>query len=217
MQCEEFEPRINELLDERQQPRADARLAEHARECAACADMLAGYEQTLDIVRGAAPLEMDTDPAAEIVARVQLATRRRMRLWTTVVPLAVAASLLIALMPAIQMYFNQPEVEVADSTKSESDTPHDPPHKTDSAVVVPDAAPPNDPNGADIVRLAFDGLDAWEELKERLETEAVADPSGTKWADRLKPLKPLTDTMAAALSAMGRTLPNAGGEEPPSS
>lgn len=230
MRCEEFESRINELLDARRQPRADAHLADHARECDACADVLAGYQQALDVVRGGAPLEMDTNPTAEIVAQVQLAARRRRRLWTTLVPLAVAASLLIALAPVIQMALDQREVEFAGSPKSESDTPSVAP-----PVVVPfvaDSQPPapplDDPQRADIVLMAFELNEALAELRDRLsktlaEEEsqppaAGVDPEGRKWFRNMSDgIKPLTDTMAAALSAMGRTLPSAGGEEPPSS
>ena len=146
MQCEEFESRINAVHDERGDPRADARVADHADECEACADVLTSYQQVLNVVHSATPLEMDTDPTTKIVAQVQLAARRRRRLWMTLVPLAVAASLLIALAPAIQMSFNPREVEVASSpkSKSESDTPTAAPRPIEPPAVDPDSpAPPS--------------------------------------------------------------------------
>ena len=236
MRCEEFESRINELLDERHPPHADERVADHVRECDACADVLAGYQQALDVVRGGAPVERDTNPTAEIVAKVQLAARRGRRLWTTLVPLAVAASLLIALAPLIEMRFDRRDVQVAGGSKSESDTPSVAPPKvvpvvTDSQRPVP---LPDDPQGAEIVLMAFELNEALADLRDRLSktlaeekspppaagVDDVANdgPEGRKWFRNMSDVvKPLTDTMAAALSAMGRTLPSAGGQEPPSS
>ena len=103
MQCDEFEVRVNQLLDERRVPHVEQDIADHVGACQACADVLASYQQVLDAVDSTPPLEMDADPAEAIVARVQLAARRRRRFWATLVPLTVAASLLIALAPLLKM------------------------------------------------------------------------------------------------------------------
>ena len=61
MRCEEFESRINELLDERRQPHADERVADHVRYCDAGADVVASSQEAVDVVRGGGPVATDTD------------------------------------------------------------------------------------------------------------------------------------------------------------
>jgi len=234
MQCAEFESRINQLLDEREPPRADARVADHARECVACADVLASYQQVLDIIQDSAPLEMDADPTPLIIAQVQLAARRRRRLWTTLVPLAVAASLLIALVPLIKMRLDQRDVAVVNLQTPEPVTPVVSPREVDPAGAGSQQPPlpADDRQGVDIVRMAIEVNEALAGLTDRLSKTPTDDPSpqpalgvapdgapeGRKWIRNINDgLKPLADTMAAALSAMGRTLPNTAGEESPSS
>ena len=48
MQCENFETRLNLLLDRRQRPEADNRLLAHAQGCEACRDLLAAQEFLFD-------------------------------------------------------------------------------------------------------------------------------------------------------------------------
>jgi hypothetical protein len=48
MQCEEFEDRLNEVLDQRQRPEWDAPLRLHGDTCAACRDLAASYGLLLD-------------------------------------------------------------------------------------------------------------------------------------------------------------------------
>ncbi|MCH8921781.1 MAG: hypothetical protein IIA67_01395 [Planctomycetes bacterium] len=224
MRCDELESRINVLLDERRQPHADGDVADHARECDACADVLAGYQQALDAVGRATPLEMDGDPTAQIVAQVQWAARRRRRFWTTLVPLAVAASLLIALAPVIKMRLDQRDVELVSKSSSPPDessekTSADKPAADDA--VLP-AAAADEPKGANIVRLAFEVNEVLVDLlrarRGGSQQPDAGGPSQREWLRKMSDrLKPLADTMAAALVAMGRTLPNTGGAERPSS
>jgi hypothetical protein len=47
MQCQEFEDRLNLLLDERQRPQADPQLAAHAAQCERCCQLLAGQQALL--------------------------------------------------------------------------------------------------------------------------------------------------------------------------
>jgi len=44
MHCREFESRLNDILDDRGQPRADAQLAAHADACDPCRQLLAGQQ-----------------------------------------------------------------------------------------------------------------------------------------------------------------------------
>ena len=47
MHCVQFEMRLNQLLDDRRDPECDLDLAEHARECPGCADLLVAHETLL--------------------------------------------------------------------------------------------------------------------------------------------------------------------------
>jgi hypothetical protein len=44
MHCRDFESRLNDILDDRGQPRADAQLAAHAQGCDSCRQLLAGQQ-----------------------------------------------------------------------------------------------------------------------------------------------------------------------------
>lgn len=47
MQCDEFENRLNEVLDDRRPWLSDGELAAHARSCSACRDLAASYDAAL--------------------------------------------------------------------------------------------------------------------------------------------------------------------------
>jgi hypothetical protein len=51
MRCAEFESRLNDLLDERVEPAADAILAEHAQRCPRCAELATSHELLLEGTR----------------------------------------------------------------------------------------------------------------------------------------------------------------------
>lgn len=225
MRCDEFESRINQLLDERQVPHDEQDVADHAGTCEACAGVLTSYRQVLDVVQSTKSLEMDGDPAEAIVAQVQLAARRRRRFWSVLVPLTVAASLLIALAPLLKMRID--ETNVADSPDSKSSEPviADGTNTEKSSAI---AAAPNEEPPTDLQRMAKGMGKLWDGVVKG-RTSSADDPTRPSDADDLgseqrnwvtdmsEDLKPLADTMVAALSAMRRTLPDTGGGEPPSS
>ncbi|MEX0711991.1 MAG: hypothetical protein WD278_06555, partial [Pirellulales bacterium] len=47
MQCDEFEPRLNEILDARRRPQSDPALAEHQAHCPDCRRLAASYQAML--------------------------------------------------------------------------------------------------------------------------------------------------------------------------
>jgi hypothetical protein len=51
MRCAEFEARLNDLLDERVEPAADAVLTDHAERCPLCAELAASHELLLEGTR----------------------------------------------------------------------------------------------------------------------------------------------------------------------
>jgi hypothetical protein len=66
VQCEEFESRVNDLLDERRLLLADADLAAHASVCASCATIARGYDALVEGVAGWERVE----PSADLTSRV---------------------------------------------------------------------------------------------------------------------------------------------------
>jgi hypothetical protein len=71
MQCREFEDRLNLLLDERQPPEADARLADHAAACEPCGQLLAGQRLLLAGLRKWRAPGVAADFSHSVVARSQ--------------------------------------------------------------------------------------------------------------------------------------------------
>lgn len=93
MRCEEFESRLNEILDRRRHPRSDAELWLHANSCSECGELLAGYQTLLSGLRrraaAAAPADMPTR------VQLQLAHPRRRGAWRDRAPLALVAAALV--------------------------------------------------------------------------------------------------------------------------
>ena len=48
MQCDEFEDRLNAVLDERRRPEWDTELSLHCENCAGCRQLAAAYDRLLD-------------------------------------------------------------------------------------------------------------------------------------------------------------------------
>lgn len=59
MKCNEFEIQLDAVLDERLPPENDPQLVVHARECAACAELLTATGEVLEGVRGLSVPELD--------------------------------------------------------------------------------------------------------------------------------------------------------------
>lgn len=78
MQCEEFEYRLNELLDERcplfaDGALADTVLAEHAAVCPACASIARGYETLSEGVASWDRVEVSADMTSRVITEWELA------------------------------------------------------------------------------------------------------------------------------------------------
>lgn len=71
MRCDEFEPRLNEVLDERREWLSDGELAAHARSCSACRELATSYEAALHAL--VATALADAHPGDRYVARGQSA------------------------------------------------------------------------------------------------------------------------------------------------
>jgi len=104
MQCEEFEERLNAVLDERRRPEADVELRLHCENCPPCRHIAASYDALLDgfyaltsetALAGLGPADLGVRVVADL--RVEPTHRRARSL--AAVALATAATLLIAVVP----------------------------------------------------------------------------------------------------------------------
>ncbi len=221
MRCVEFERRMNELLDERAALDSDRELGEHAEQCAACADLLCGQELLL---RGMATLCMtgsgrfdesapDAEswsdgwsqpgmaeplvgrrPApAELAIRVAAELRSQCKsrlIWWWLVP-ALAASVLVA----FAMGTRSP-----DNASTDNASPVAP--VSSLAKQVPNESTPPQMESATTLTKSHWQSKWFSELGD----------SRYQWMDQVADgLKPVTDSVSAALHALRRTWP---GSEP---
>lgn len=190
MHCVRFEMRLNELLDERLSPDSDLELMEHARECPQCAELLAGHELLLAATERFDAPYPQADFAVRVAAQVAAESRRSsQRSWFWTAP-AVAAGVLIAfgLWRAVGGHGENGRSPGDSTVQHQSPTPE--------------------------IRLAGSGSHYWQVFSE---TEASWRQQITgqrpEWVDQMADgLKPVADSMSAALQALRRTLP--GGDAP---
>lgn len=102
MRCEQFEERLDQLLDERRSPCVDPSLAAHAAGCAGCRELLAGCGLLLGALPGLPRPAPSADLAEHVVARAT--ARRPLVVWSgrRAALLAVAALLIVGLMPLVR-------------------------------------------------------------------------------------------------------------------
>jgi hypothetical protein len=107
MKCEEFEERLNRVLDQRQRPEWDAELLLHCDHCAECRELAGLYGVLLDGFYALATPEPATDLPIRVIdeLRVRPATTGRARIVTAV--LATAAAVLVALVPWMESSDNR--------------------------------------------------------------------------------------------------------------
>ncbi|REK09465.1 MAG: hypothetical protein DWQ37_18710 [Planctomycetota bacterium] len=101
MKCEEFERRLDAVLDVRRRPEWDVRLRAHAEQCAPCRRLAASYGVLLDGVAALPVPEPSADLTARVMSemRVRPAASRRVALVGAV--LATAAAVVVALLPLL--------------------------------------------------------------------------------------------------------------------
>lgn len=115
MHCHEFEQRLDAMLDDREDPGADAALAMHARQCERCEQVLAGQEMLVGAMRELPLGELPAGFAGGVVARhvaegAPRATGQARRWWVAAaVLLTSAAAALFAVSIAWQARRNDGE------------------------------------------------------------------------------------------------------------
>jgi hypothetical protein len=166
MRCAEFEARLNDVLDERVEPAADAVLAEHAERCPRCAELAASHELLLEGARLMPKVELRsaerTTLARHVVAAmangdqsfrngtVELADReplavganRRASLAMIGLAVAAAAAVLITVLPRLgDGNVPHPNIkpDVKDRAQNEPQLPNGP--KIEAPLVGPSTDP----------------------------------------------------------------------------
>ncbi len=117
MRCEEFEIRLDELIDSRTRPSADAALVAHASQCANCERLLRDYESLLD---GVVNMPMPSVPAGlplRVVADWRSVPRKHVPRRRAIAALALAATLLVAAIPTIAWLMRAPNLQNQTATR----------------------------------------------------------------------------------------------------
>jgi hypothetical protein len=156
MQCERFERRLHQLLDERSRPEADPQLVAHAHACAACGAALDAQRMLFSVLARAEAPQPSAGFAAAVVRGALQATaasprpeplralRARGR-KQFVLAAGIAAALLLAVTPALLRTLRGPQVN--DSTGSLTQLPTESPA---TAVAGENAAPFENPSLAQV-------------------------------------------------------------------
>ncbi|MBI3838283.1 MAG: hypothetical protein HY288_10175 [Planctomycetia bacterium] len=113
MQCEEFEDRLNAVLDKRKRPETDAELQLHCETCPDCRHLAATYGRLLDGFYALATPHPPSDMAMRVLADLQpkVSPRRRWAVAAvalTTGALATAAGLLFAVVPLLRSHSQVP-------------------------------------------------------------------------------------------------------------
>jgi hypothetical protein len=223
MHCETFETQLSKLLDERRSLTSDEALLTHAESCERCGPVLDSYCALIDTVERQPALEIDDDLTLRIMAA---ATNRSW--WNSTGMLsasnivaacvAVAASLLIAVIP---QYKPSPSLPVAEvSVRVET--------KIAATESIPGALTP-------VTTTAVAEIEQSTTLAAELglDVEAIAsywppvdaaspgtspDPIAVMAAQGQRvvaEIQPFAETMTAAIAALRRTLPQTASAPPP--
>ena len=191
MKCDAFEERLQDLLDARASLDADPQLAAHARQCPACRETLALYEALDDGLESRSQPEPSPQLVDGVFDRLTTGPRPTRKLWPLVVPIGLAAALLIAVRPLV---FNAEQPAAAPQ----------PPQNVWTDSPAPDALPmeliagdPSQEQYLSMIRLTGQAMATLPDTVRRV--AAPADDS---------PVAPLTSSFSAALDALRSTLPS---------
>jgi len=234
MQCEEFETRLNDLLDERLPIERDAVLRAHAAACGGCRRLATGYGALFQGLADLPTPECDAALAWRVVAHCRAARNRRRTVRYAFGGLAAAAAAIVVVAFALrdpggpQVVDLQPAAQDAPRVAATNPPPLDmaevsaPP----AEIVSPDAAllaaaESADPNAV-LARetrqtlagafLLLPGLGTQSAVAGGASPNAVAADGPYEVGDELKPL---TDSTAGALGFLMNVLPGRGKLPPP--
>ncbi|MEX2121517.1 MAG: hypothetical protein WD847_18150 [Pirellulales bacterium] len=105
MQCDEFEPRLNEVLDAGRRPQSDPALAEHQAHCPDCRRLAASYQAMLAVFAQANVPQASGNLAGQVLLKLRAepaAPRRRRLIFSRrALPRLAAAALAAAVIAAV--------------------------------------------------------------------------------------------------------------------
>jgi hypothetical protein len=188
MRCHEFETRLNDLLDERRQPRLDVQLSRHTRQCDQCEGLLRSFEAVFEGLQSLPPLEIESELGQRVVAdfrptvAMRLQRRENLRGWSRW--LMVAAAMLMAAVPA---WF----VGRMSSDSRDGDPP---------APTIAKDVEPITPSGS-MLAVSYN-YQKWAQI-----AAPIANRPLEVAGDVADGLKPVANSMSAALDALRRTIP----------
>jgi hypothetical protein len=109
MKCEEFEDRLNEVLDEHRRPEWDDRLRMHGEHCATCRELAASYGVLLDGLSALSPPQAPADMSRRVLS--QLRVRRKVSQYAALASavLATAAAVMVAAWPMLPKFSKRPD------------------------------------------------------------------------------------------------------------
>jgi len=222
MQCKKFEQRLHDVLDRRDDPQSDASLTEHAERCPECREVLGGTQRMLAVV-AARPLPGLSDGFTErVLAEVVVQPPRRASRTLLVAACAVAAMLLIALIPVAGHWLRSPQEPAVAEQPGEQIPP------SEAVAAVPVQAP-GTPTASRPWMTPAEGFDfSPETAVQRLGTAAVQlpsvvtllssepgeDPSAPTWIDPIAGgIRPVATSMSGAFRAIRNTWPSPRSQE----
>lgn len=194
MRCDEFETRLQHVLDQRKVPEQDELLRQHARVCFNCQRILALQSQLFDGLELAVIPDLPEDFARRVVREVipHAGRRRRPVPWTLALA-AVAATLLLAVVPAAWSRFHKGP-HVASARRSAEPSPDGP--RTDNVVAEDHRAK----RGEMWWKVPADSILELYPPEARLRHRQGVDEIAND-------LRPITTSFSAAITALRRTIP----------
>ncbi len=219
MPCEKFEARLHHLLDLRQHPETDDQLVAHAAICEDCRQILSAQRALFDAIEVFEPPPIPADFTEGVLARMKAApaSRPNYRAGRLLAALAVAAAVLVAVVPLARRAFHRsspgdgPTVATStdgESGKSPNATDSDPPE--DALVSVPDMAAAGEQISADQFEAVFKTV---RQVARQLPARAAAgdDSSGTATGSLAAHVavgfRPVAHSVADAWNVVRRNLP----------
>jgi hypothetical protein len=216
MRCDKFDERVHSLLDNRVPIHSDQSLLEHADACNKCRGILGTYDDLFEGLECGETLELSSDFTRRVVAQVcagqtqTVRPARKARRWFALAAVAIAAGLLIALIPFLRGG-PSPNEQVVEEQSNERTEPRAP-ESTDGESSHDDA--PLLAEGAADGRAAEDPGD--QPLPWFPGSLAASDlPHRFVPVDEIRGgLRPITSSLAVAIDALRSTIP-IGRPDPP--
>ncbi|MHB0955251.1 MAG: anti-sigma factor [Pirellulaceae bacterium] len=200
MRCDEFDRRLNQLLDRRMELAQDSRLRHHAKLCPSCAAQLASARRLLDGLDLWEVPPLAEDFALRVVSQVVPASSRvPNRTWISWV-MAVAAALLLSLLPSY-WFLRQATRPVATLAPAQARDSQARDSQAPAYARASTSAGDDRANGDDSAWTLYrDSL--WE-----LYPQAVRERHRQQVSEIAADLRPIATPFNAAVTAIRRTIP----------